>query len=244
MRVAIPAVFATLLLALPAATQAETREAVVDFSNRQGQPERWVLMETVSGDAADRSVRREYRRDGELFYVEMSRVVDGTLTELLVTDRREGGEPVRVTRLGDRLTFTPLYEGAAPRSETVTGEVLAVGQVAPRLAELLRNEPGIREHRFRVPITKALKSAPMRARLTAVTADTFDVELRSSDFLVQTFFMRDSFRMSVERESGRLIRFEGQPEPYDLSSGRARSIWTAHDFAAVEPDPSAVAGEN
>jgi len=244
MRAAISIVLAILLQAASGNTGAETLTAVIDFNNRQGQAERWVLMETLTGVAENRTVRREYRRDGQIFYVELSQLVDGTLSELIVTDRREGGEPVRVTVVGDRLTFTPLYARLEPRVETVSDEVLAFGQVAPRLAELLRTEQAFREHRFRVPITKALKSAPMRARITAVTKDTFEVELRSPNVLVQTFFMRRSFRMTVNRETGRLIRFEGQPEPYDLSSGRARSIWTVHHFALAEPDRSTVAGEH
>jgi hypothetical protein len=217
-------------LALPAA--AETRQAVIDFTNRKDTAERWTLAETVTEDPATgiRTVRRSFSRDGQIFYGEESRLRDGSLIDLVVTDTRPGGEPVRVTLDGDRLTFTPLQDGADPRSETVAGEVLSVGQVAPRLAELLRARPDLREHRFRVPVTKALKSAPMRARITAVTQETFQVELRSTDILVQTFFMGDSFRLLVDRRSGRLIQYEGQPEPYDLSTGTARSVWTVHDF--------------
>lgn len=241
MRTLLPAALTALLLLAPGAASAELLEAEIDFTNRQGQPERWRLSESVTEDGNERVVRREFRRDGEVFYLEDSRSRDGRLTELLVTDTRPGGESVKVTVEGDRLTFTPLYAGASPRNEAVVGEVLSVGQVAPRLAELLRSRTAFREHRFRVPITKALKTAPMRARIIAIKDESFDVELRSTDFLVQTFFMRGSFRISISRQTGRLIRYEGQPEPYDLSTGSARSVWTAHVFAPAALDLSAAA---
>lgn len=216
-----------LALAAPPAP-ADTREASLALTNRQGAPETWTLRETVSGGPADRVVRREYLRDGAAFYAEESRLAGGTLADLVVTDTRPGGEPVRVTVAGGRVTYVPLAAGGDPRVERVQGEVLAAGQVAPRLADLLRADPGLREHRFRVPVPKALKTAPMRATLSDVKADSFAVELRSTDVLVQAFFMRGSFRMVVDRASGRLLRYEGQPEPYDLSSGSARSVWVSY----------------
>lgn len=214
----------------PGRAEADTREAEIAFTNRAGQPERWRLLESVTGTPADRTVRREFRRDGQPFHIEESRLVRERLAEVTVSDMRAGGEPVRITMENDRITFTPLYDAASPRTETVEGLVLAIGQVAPRMADLLRETPDLRRVDFRVPIPKALKTAPMRATITDVSATTFTVELRSTDFIVQSFFMRDTFRMTVDRASGRLMSYAGQPEPYDLSSGRARSLWTEHSF--------------
>ncbi len=241
MRRILLATLAGAFLLAPVAAAGETREAGIAFINRAGQAERWQLLETITGTAADRVVRREFRRDGQAFHVEESRLADGRLVEVTVSDTRPGGEPVRITVDGDRLTFTPLYEGDAPRTETVAGEVLTVGQVAPRIADQLRRTPDLKTFDFRVPIAKALKTAPMRATVTSVTDTSFTVDLRSTDFIVQSFFMRDTFRMTVDRASGQLLAYAGQPEPYDLSSGRARSLWTEHRFgpASVPTAPAA-----
>ncbi|KAB8318332.1 hypothetical protein SD81_016605 [Tolypothrix campylonemoides VB511288] len=230
------AALAILLVLAHGRVWADTREATIDFTNRAGQAERWQLRETVTGGAADRRVRREFARAGRPFYVETSRTVDGRLATLVVEDARPGGESMRVDVRGREILFVPRGAGDTARSETVDSEVLSLGQVAPRLADLLRSRPQLREHRFHVPIPKALKSAPMRARIVSVGPSSFDVELDSTSLVVRRFFMRDVFRMTVDRASGRLLRYAGQPEPYDLSAGRARSLWTVHTYAASTRD--------
>lgn len=217
------------LLALNTEAAELKEEASMTLTNRQGQNETWVLLETITGDATDRTVRRTYRREGAAFYTEESRTLAGTLVSLTVSDARPGGENVDI-QVHDGAIRYRLGDGEAERVEKVTGEVLAAGQIGPRLADLLRADGALATHRFRVPIPKALKSAPMQARITSRTAEQFTVELRSTDLLIQTFFMRESFVMEVHRASGRVLRFVGQPEPYDLSSGSARSVKVTYRF--------------
>lgn len=219
--------FVSLLTAAPAL--AETRLADLVFTNHKGASERWVMTTITTGDGV---VRRYARTNGETFYTEAVQLSDKGVQKITVTDARPGGESMTIAVDGRQVRFSP-PQGSA-KQDTADHPLWTLSTFGVPLVAAMAQNAGLKRYFFSVPIAKAQKTVPMEARIVAVRDDAIDVSIRSTSTIVQTFFMRRVFTATLDRRTGSVLRYSGQPEAYDLSSGRARSVNVQYTTRAAQ----------
>lgn len=214
-----------LCVALPSPLLANALQATFQLKNQSGQIEQWKLTETYQDRADGYAVTRTYSSAGGRQYRETTIVRRGVFSELIVADSLPEGEEGRIVAANGGVSFIMTRPEAAQARATPAAEVLSQGMMGPRLAQALRDNPNLKTFAFEAVVPKARKLVPMRATLVATDAGTATFTIASTSLVVRTFFTQGEFSLKVDRMTGRMLAFEGQPEFFDYSSGRARSVW-------------------